>query len=60
MKRPSEDQYSEAEAAKRRDAIVRNMIATPPAPHKTTLKPKRSKAAKSKPKGGRNRRNTAS
>jgi len=29
----TEDQYSEAEAARRRDAIIKNMIATPPTPH---------------------------
>jgi hypothetical protein len=40
-----DDAYSEAEAARRRDAIVRNMIATPPRPHKPT-KAKRAKKAK--------------
>jgi hypothetical protein len=39
--------YTEAEAARRRDAIVRNMIATPPQPHKL------KKAKKAKPSRAR-------
>jgi hypothetical protein len=30
----NDETYSEAETVRRRDAIVRNMIATPPTPHK--------------------------
>jgi len=33
MKTPREDQYSEKEAAARRDEIIKRMIATPPKPH---------------------------
>jgi len=29
----SKDQYSEKEAAERRDAVIKRMIATPPKPH---------------------------
>jgi hypothetical protein len=49
MTKPSKDDesYSDTEAERRRDAIVRNMIATPPTPHKTG-KPTRVKRAKSK------------
>jgi hypothetical protein len=45
MTKSSQDDasYSEAEAARRRDAIVRNLIATPPTPHK----PKKAKKTKS-------------
>jgi len=32
--KPEDDTYSDEEAAKRRDATVRAMIATPPKPHK--------------------------
>jgi hypothetical protein len=55
MARHSEtpDEYSEAETARRRDAIVRNMIATPPRPHTgkpQKRKPSRAKAAIRKPR----------
>jgi len=32
--RKSDDQYSPEEAARRRDAVVKAMINTPPTPHK--------------------------
>jgi hypothetical protein len=46
------DSYSESETARRRDAIVRNMIATPPTPHKPSKKKKatRPRAKSAKPK----------
>jgi len=34
--------YSEAETARRRDAIIKNMIATPPTPHKPKVKSSRA------------------
>jgi len=33
-KQPDDDIYSDEEAARRRDAVIRRMIATPPRPHK--------------------------
>ncbi|HWY15271.1 MAG TPA: hypothetical protein VNX86_09080 [Rhizomicrobium sp.] len=39
--KPSDEIYSEAETARRRDAILRNMIATPPSPRKPKAKSKR-------------------
>jgi hypothetical protein len=39
-KSPKDDSYSESETARRRDAIVKNMIATPPTPHKPSKKKK--------------------
>ncbi len=48
-----DDQFTPAEAARRRDEIVRRMIATPPTPHaplKTKQKPSRTKAATKKAK----------
>jgi len=55
------DSYSEVETARRRDAIIKNMIATPPKKHEP-LKDKRG-SAKAKPRkpssqGRNNRRNT--
>jgi hypothetical protein len=50
MTKQSDETYSPAETARRRDAIVRNMIATPPAPHlslkakKKASRPKRATA----------------
>jgi hypothetical protein len=42
------DTFSAAETARRRDAIVRNMIATPPAQH-TPIKGKRKPSRDAKP-----------
>jgi hypothetical protein len=44
-----DDTYSAAETARRRDAIVRNMIATPPQP-RTTPKKRITSRVKSAPK----------
>jgi len=42
-----DDTYSDEEAARRRDAVVRRMIATPPTPHKP-ITPKRKTRPASK------------
>jgi len=42
-----DESYSEAETARRRDATIRNMIATPPKPH-APLKARKAKASRSK------------
>jgi hypothetical protein len=55
-KAPPDDQYSEAETARRRDAIIKNMIAMPPKPH-TPAKSKR-KLSRRKP-AAKKRRKTA-
>jgi hypothetical protein len=31
--KPSDDQYSEQETARRRDAVIKRMLNTPPKPH---------------------------
>jgi hypothetical protein len=33
IKRESNDQYSEQETVRRRDAVIKRMLATPPKPH---------------------------
>jgi hypothetical protein len=43
MKTKSDDQYSEKEAAARRDATIKRMIAMPPKPH-SEMKVGKSKA----------------
>jgi hypothetical protein len=40
----SDDSYSEAEAARRRDAITKAMIATPPQKHEPMKKAQKRKA----------------
>lgn len=46
-KAPKNDEpYSEAETARRRDAIVRNMIATPPKPRAVTKKKTKRKSVR--------------
>jgi hypothetical protein len=47
--------YSDEEAAQRRDAVVRRMIATPPKPHSETA-PKRHGAKRRNPKRGQSSR----
>jgi hypothetical protein len=45
MAEDTEEQFSPEDAARRRDEIIRRMIATPPKPHKdSTPKPKRIKS----------------
>jgi hypothetical protein len=53
-KSSSEDQYSEQETKRRRDAVIKRMLATPPKPHsemrvgKRKTKEKKSLAVKRK------------
>jgi hypothetical protein len=47
MKPPAEQNYSDAEAARRRDAITKALIATPPQKHEP-IKAKRSKTKRTK------------
>jgi hypothetical protein len=44
----TDDSYTETEAAKRRDAIIRNMIATPPKKHAPLKGKLKKKASRSK------------
>lgn len=44
-KESTEDEYTPTEAALRRDAIIKNMIATPPTPHKPKVKVSRGSRA---------------
>jgi hypothetical protein len=54
MKSPPEaDQYSEAETARRRDATVKAMIATPPEPRATKPNRKLSRAKGASAKRGK-------
>jgi hypothetical protein len=48
MKNKSADQYSEKEAAARRDATIKRMIAMPPKPHSEMKVGKKKKAKKRK------------
>jgi hypothetical protein len=48
MGKESDETYSDAETSRRRDAIVRNMIAMPPKPHQPKAKKKRASPAKPK------------
>jgi hypothetical protein len=45
------DQYSDKEAAARRDVIIKRMISMPPQPH-SEMKVGKKKAKKAKPKKG--------
>jgi hypothetical protein len=47
------DQFSEKEAAARRDAVMKRMIATPPKPHSEMKVGKKAKAKKAKSKKGK-------
>jgi hypothetical protein len=46
MDRQPDDSYSDEEAARRRDALVRRMIATPPKPQKQTAQKRPAKRAR--------------
>jgi hypothetical protein len=41
-RQPSNDSYSEEETARRRDAVIKRMLATPPKPHSEMKIGKRS------------------
>jgi hypothetical protein len=45
-----DDQFSEKEAAARRDAVIKRMIAMPPKPHSEMNVGKKKSAVKKKPK----------
>ncbi|MGA8613550.1 MAG: hypothetical protein WB760_18145 [Xanthobacteraceae bacterium] len=45
-KNQTEDQYSEEETARRRDATIKRMLATPPKPHSEMKIGKRDKKKK--------------
>lgn len=50
----TDDTYSDEETARRRDAIIKRMIATPPQPHKPkskTVRTSRTPRAKAKRRG---------
>jgi hypothetical protein len=49
-KSKSDDQFSDKEAAARRDAVIKRMIAMPPKPHSEMKVGKKKTAAKKKPK----------
>jgi hypothetical protein len=51
-KRPS-DQYSEEETARRRDAVIKRMLATPPKPHSEMKIGKRRRAKITPKRSGR-------
>jgi hypothetical protein len=48
MNKKTDDQFSEKEAAARRDAIIKRMIAMPPKPHSEMKVGKKKKKAKKK------------
>jgi hypothetical protein len=47
---PDEDQYGDKEAAERRDAIIKRMIAMPPKPHSEMKVGKKARKKKAKKK----------
>jgi hypothetical protein len=49
----SDDQFSEKEAAERRDAVIKRMLATPPKPHSEMKVGKKAKKTKPKKKPGK-------
>jgi len=55
-KSQSDDTYGDEEAARRRDAVVRRMIRTPPTPQKPTPKSKARPASKGRVHKGKARR----
>jgi hypothetical protein len=48
MKRPDDDKFSDEEAARRRDAVIKRMLGTPPKPHKE-MKPGKPRRKTKKP-----------
>ncbi len=53
MDKESDDQFSEKEAAERRDATIKRMIAMPPKPHSEMKVGKKTKKSKPKKKPGK-------
>lgn len=51
--KPTDDQYSDEETAKRRDEVLKRMLNTPPQPH--APKPKERPASKGRVRKGRSR-----
>jgi len=49
MRKPSTDDYSEAETIERREAAVKRMLATPHQPHRPLGKKKPKRHSKRKP-----------
>jgi hypothetical protein len=49
-RRSSDESYNETETAKRRDAVIKRMIAMPPKPHSEMKVGKKAKKSKSKKK----------
>jgi hypothetical protein len=47
-KKQSNDQFGEQETARRRDAVIKLMLSTPPKPHSEMKLGKRKRAAKRK------------
>jgi len=52
-KETPDDQYSEQEAASRRDAAIKRMLNTPPKPHSEMKVGKKTKKSKPKKKPGK-------
>jgi hypothetical protein len=51
----SDEQYSEKEAAARRDAVIKRMIAMPPKPHSEMKIGKKAKKKRGLPKSPKNK-----
>jgi hypothetical protein len=50
-KAPQDERYSEEEAARRRDEVVKRMLNTPPQPRKTPAGKKQAPSRKGKARG---------